>query len=156
MRAVAVSALMLVSCAPGCRTADPILRAPVDHSTAARPFRDSIEPTTSTTAATVSTAPRVVRPRPTRDHRRHVSPQVAARSGDGCGGWRPLISQYPWPVDTACRILLCESNGDANARNRSGATGLLQVMGGSTDPAANVAQAFAMWSHRGFAPWVCR
>lgn len=82
----------------------------------------------------------------------------ASRSADtrtNCGDWLDLISSYDWPVGTACRIMLCESSGDPNARNRSGATGLFQILGGPTDPAENVALAYSMWSDRGWQPWVC-
>lgn len=74
-----------------------------------------------------------------------------------CGGWRHLVARYDWNVDKACRILVCESKGDPNARNRrSTATGLFQILGGPTNPEANVAQAYRMWRARGWQPWVCQ
>ncbi len=81
----------------------------------------------------------------------------AAATSDGCGGWRDLVATF-WPpseVGNACRRLMCESGGRSGARNGR-YIGLMQVGGGSTDPAANLAQAFAMWSKRGWAPWTCR
>lgn len=97
----------------------------------------------------------------------HTAPQRASRGVERthavrapsgpCGGWRHLVERYEWNVDTACRVLVCESKGDPSARNRSGATGLFQILrGGSTDPDRNVAQAVAMWRARGWQPWVCR
>lgn len=83
----------------------------------------------------------------------------ASRSADtrtNCGDWLDLVASYDWPVGTACRIMLCESSGDPNARNRSGATGLFQILSGPTDPAENVALAYSMWSDRGWQPWVCK
>lgn len=78
----------------------------------------------------------------------------SVRRGGDCGGWRQLVAQYPWDVDTACRVLMCESGGRADARNaRSSATGLYQILGGPTDPAANVAQAYRMYAARGWQPW---
>lgn len=70
------------------------------------------------------------------------------------GPWADLINQYPWPTQTAYRILQCESGGNANAYNaRSGATGLFQILNGPWDPRANVELAFRMWQKRGFQPW---
>jgi hypothetical protein len=69
--------------------------------------------------------------------------------------WRPLVAAHPdWPVDTILRAMACESRGDPTAKNpRSTATGLLQVLGGSTDPATNVAQAHSIWRRQGLAAW---
>jgi soluble lytic murein transglycosylase-like protein len=67
--------------------------------------------------------------------------------------WKALVAQYPWDVTVAERIVWCESRGDPNARNRSGATGLFQIMGGPIDPVANVATAYDMYRTRGWQPW---
>jgi hypothetical protein len=76
--------------------------------------------------------------------------------GAAYGPWADLINRYPWPTQTAYRIMMCESGGDANAYNsRSGATGLFQILNGPFDPAANVATAFRMWQQRGWQPWTC-
>jgi len=84
--------------------------------------------------------------------------------------WRTLVSSY-FPadqVDRALRIMACESAGDPNAYNRSGASGLFQLMpiwyrGGTPygpfdpfNPDANVAAAAWLWSVQGWAPWVCQ
>lgn len=82
---------------------------------------------------------------------------VAATTRRYTGGverWRSLVARYPWPVDTALAVMACESGGDPNARNPdSSATGLFQILGGPTDPEANVALAFRMWQSRGWQPW---
>lgn len=101
------------------------------------------------------------------------APQPAVRTGGPCGGWRNLIAAH-FPasqVDNACRVMLCESNGNPSAKNpSSSASGLFQIMwrlwrpdyvrvtGVDTpfDPSANVR--FAAWLHArsGWSPWVCR
>ncbi len=73
----------------------------------------------------------------------------------GCEAWRANVARYSWPVDAALGFMWRESHCDPHARNRSGATGLFQVLGGSTDGDTNIAQAFALWSQRGWEPWVC-
>lgn len=70
--------------------------------------------------------------------------------------WDGLIGQYDWPFTTAFNTMYCESTGQYNAKNGSGATGLFQVLGGPIDPAANVAAAYSMWQERGWQPWVCK
>lgn len=89
-------------------------------------------------AAAAARAARVVRP-------------VPAVSGPV--DWKALVAQYPWDVAVAERIVWCESRGDPNARNRSGATGLFQILGGPIDPVANVATAYDMYRTRGWQPW---
>lgn len=97
------------------------------------------------------------RPAPQRPSRGVERTHAARASSGPCGGWRHLVARYDWNVDTACRILVCESKGDPSARNRrSTATGLFQILGGPTDAERNVAQAYAMWRARGWQPWVCR
>lgn len=122
---------------------------------------DTVPPTTEP-PATTSTVPPVVTttteaPTTTTEPARPAQPVSRGTTRTACGGWYDLVASYDWPVDTACRILLCESNGDADAVNRSsGATGLFQILRGPTDPADNVALAHDMWAHRGWQPWVCR
>jgi soluble lytic murein transglycosylase-like protein len=67
--------------------------------------------------------------------------------------WKSLVARYPWDVVVAERIVWCESRGNINARNRSGATGLFQILGGPIDPVANVATAYDMYRARGWQPW---
>jgi hypothetical protein len=76
--------------------------------------------------------------------------------------WRPLVAEYPWDVETALRVIACESDGDPEAVNPwSGAAGLFQLYGwrwlaerlfGRRDvltPWVNVATAFVLWQDSG-------
>ena len=139
--------------------------------------------TTTSTAAPVPPArasrsqttavPRSATPHPA------PGPAVVAQDTSGClGGWNQrmsaeqrrarahacwdgLIAQYAWNQATAFRIMMCESGGNPYAvgpPTRYGrAKGLMQIMGyGSFDPATNMAQAWNIYSRRGWSPWVCR
>lgn len=86
-----------------------------------------------------------------------AAPRPARTPAGPCAGWRSLVARY-FPasaVEGACKRLMCESGGNANARNRSGATGLFQIMHGPLEPEANVAAAAALYARRGWKPWVC-
>ena len=88
------------------------------------------------------------------ESRRQQRASRSAVQAPAGGNWSHLINQYPWPTQTAYRIMMCESGGDPNAYNaRSGATGLFQILDGPRDPAENVALAFRMWQSRGWQPW---
>lgn len=79
-------------------------------------------------------------------------------------GLDPVYLQESVPV------VQCESRGDPVARNRSGATGLLQLMpvharraaslgynwGQMTEPGPNLAVAESLWREQGWRPWECR
>lgn len=83
--------------------------------------------------------------------------------------WRPALEAYVWPVETALRVIACESLGDPDAVNpSSGAAGLFQVMPSLhrwrvwrlfgewrslLDPWVNIAIAFELWDVGGWAPW---
>jgi soluble lytic murein transglycosylase-like protein len=67
--------------------------------------------------------------------------------------WKAIVARHPWDVGVAERIVWCESRGNPNARNRSGAAGLFQILGGSLDPVANVTRAYEMYRARGWQPW---
>ena len=83
----------------------------------------------------------------------------------GVEQWRTLVAAY-FPADQvekALRVMGCESGGNPNAHNPSGASGLFQLMpiwwAGKFDPynpEANVAAAAALWASSGWAPWVCQ
>lgn len=142
MGRVALAATLLASCAPAHRTA---------LTASAHPFRDAPEPTSTTTTTSTTEPPTTTTTRATTT----TAPQRASRSrSSGCAGWEDLVDAYSWPTDTACRVLLCESRGDPDAANPSGAHGLFQVLGGPFDAAANVSVAFSMWQTRGWQPWV--
>lgn len=77
--------------------------------------------------------------------------------------WRPLVSQYPWDVEVALRVIACESEGSPTVWNRqgSGAHGLFQLLGWEwlafrmfgvwsvADPAVNTAVAHVIWRESG-------
>lgn len=68
--------------------------------------------------------------------------------------WDNLLANQSWNASTAFSVLMCESEGDPYDVNRSSnATGLMQILGGPKDPAANIALAYDMYSHRGWQPW---
>ena len=75
--------------------------------------------------------------------------------------YRGIVAQFDWDVMTAMRVIQCESGGDPNAYNPSGAYGLMQLMDVPLyDPAANIAYGYGMYSGwgdssqaRGWQPW---
>lgn len=73
----------------------------------------------------------------------------------------PSESPYQWSYSKAFEIMYCESRGDYLAHNKSGANGLMQVMGGPYDPAANMSAAYELYlesikeNGNGWRPWVC-
>ncbi len=92
----------------------------------------------------------------------------------GVGQWRALVTKYfrAADVDTALRIMSCESGGNPSAKNpNSSASGLFQHLGkywtgrsaaagffGASifDPEANVATAAWLRDQKGgWAHWVC-
>ena len=85
--------------------------------------------------------------------RAHARGARPAPPASGPVDWKSLVAQYPWDVAVAESIVWCESRGNPNARNRSGATGLFQILGGPIDPVANVATAYDMYRARGWQPW---
>jgi len=89
-------------------------------------------------AARAARAARVARPAP---------------PSSGPVDWKAIIARHSWDVRVAERIVWCESRGNPNARNSSGAAGLFQILGGSLDPVANVARAYEMYRARGWQPW---
>lgn len=159
MRKVAsIAALVLAGCAPTTTTvtaatfhaAHHEVNVPEGTTTVARPTTTrasrgvvrttTSEPNRTTTTANIGTALHV---------ERAITP---------CGVWRTLIAQF-FPaneVARACRIAGCESNWNPDARNRSGARGLFQLMHGPMPVEANVEAAAALWQTRGWRPWTCR
>jgi hypothetical protein len=99
-------------------------------------------------------------------------PRPETPSGTHCGPgkksrpvmvacWTPLVTRYPWPsLNRVWNVMACESEGDQAATGtltRYGrARGLLQILNGPYDPAANVARAWVM-SRGGtdWSPWDC-
>lgn len=56
------------------------------------------------------------------------APKVYRGMGGDVERWRPLVAQYFSDVNTALAVMKCESGGNPNAFNKSGASGLMQVM----------------------------
>jgi hypothetical protein len=77
--------------------------------------------------------------------------------------WRPLLEQYDWDVETALRVIDCESGGVPGVWNHqgSGAHGLFQLLGWEwkayelygvwsvADPVVNVGVAYWIWAASG-------
>ena len=93
-------------------------------------------------------------------------------SGGRCVGWEPLLRYYSpgWDVARMSRIAYRESRCRPEVRNRSGATGLLQLMPAHCrwlddalgepcsvarlqTPEYLIRAAAALWARDGYAPW---
>lgn len=102
------------------------------------------------------------------------APRVVSRGSSGMGSgaveqWRAKVALY-FPadqVDRALRIMACESGGNPNAYNPSGASGLMQVLASWADnfgyvpsqlfdPDINLYIASLLWADGGWGHWVCR
>lgn len=81
-----------------------------------------------------------------------------------CEQWHELAAEVGWPESagsTLSYVMHRESGCDPNAYNRSGATGLLQLLGhncgGSCfDPENNLRTGLALYHGRGWCDWVLR
>lgn len=137
------------------RTVDQIVDLAVanrDRKFEERASRSRPAPTTSTS----TTRPRP-KPKPASTLTRAIQQMPRRTYRPGVEQWRAAVSQYPWNVETALRIMQCESGGNPNAYNsKYGATGLFQILHGPWDPYANIARAYEMYSQRGWQPWVCK
>lgn len=116
---------------------------------------------TATSSTTTTTEPVVV-------------PVTATPATTGCGEWRDLVASY-FPADqinTACRVLMCESHGNPHAVSHTNDHGLWQlnapswrttfpsVVGvsweaGVYDPVLNTEFAAWLYHQSGWSPWVC-
>jgi len=81
-----------------------------------------------------------------------------------CGEWFWTAIDVGWPDDqwpTISRVMWCESKCTPSARNRSGASGLMQVMPmwwhgrDPFDPATNLTMALEVWHAQGWHAWSC-
>lgn len=81
-------------------------------------------------------------------------------------GIRELICSFPWPCDTAFRIVECETGGtfDTYAIGRYGERGLMQIHpihfgrfepDRLFEPGYNVWAAYQLWLESGWSPWEC-
>lgn len=92
-------------------------------------------------------------------------PPPSAPAGSPCPEWFGLFLETGWPEDqwpTAARVMRCESGCSPAAYNRSGASGLMQVMPSwfapgddPFDPTTNLAVALAVWHRQGWRAWSC-
>lgn len=65
-----------------------------------------------------------------------------------------IICAYDWPCEEAVAVAWCESRLIETAYNPAGPyVGWFQVENGSFDAVENTAQAYAMWTTRGWQPW---
>jgi Transglycosylase SLT domain len=81
-----------------------------------------------------------------------------------CPDWYWLAVDAGWPEDempTVMRVMRCESNCQPKAYNRSGATGLMQVLKSWApnddlfDPATNLTVAKHVHDRQGWHAWSC-
>jgi hypothetical protein len=82
-----------------------------------------------------------------------------------CAQWEQTALDVGWPVEqwpTIDRVMWCESHCEPGAHNRSGASGLMQVMPGwwagrdPFDPATNLTMALEVHAAQGWRAWSCR
>lgn len=94
-----------------------------------------------------------------------VTPTTTTPSSARCPQWWTLAREVGWPADELPRmdrVMWCESTCQPNAHNRSGASGLMQIMPmwwdgrDPYDPAVNLAMALDIHAAQGWAAWSCR
>lgn len=80
------------------------------------------------------------------------SPTATPAPGYSCatrgGEWGPFLDDYDWPWSEACAVLVCESEGLADAVSGAGAVGLFQLHPYDArmfDPVTNVNAAYWKW-----------
>lgn len=91
-------------------------------------------------------------------------PTVYVHEGASCGEWWQLAVDVGWPegeLPTVDRVMWCESKCQPAAYNRSGASGLMQVMPfwhkgrDPFDPTTNLSMALEVWRLQGWRAWSC-
>ncbi len=95
-------------------------------------------------------------------------PGSSASAGGRCVGWEGLLAEHSpgWSIERMSRIMWRESRCQPGAHNKSGASGLLQVMRshcgwlvGAVGPCDlfdaeyNVRAAAALWLRQGYRAW---
>jgi len=97
----------------------------------------------------------------------YLAQRAELTAGRSCAQWFDLAVEQGWPLEqwpTMARVMWGESRCDPDAYNRSGATGLMQVMpmwaddcGGAPadlyDPAFNLACALHVHEAQGWTAW---
>lgn len=90
-------------------------------------------------------------------------PSTPALEGP-CSEWGAAAIEAGWPIEQWPRlseIMWCESRCDPHAYNRSGASGLLQIMPfwhngrDPFDPAVNLAIGLEVYNAQGWRAWSC-
>lgn len=95
------------------------------------------------------------------------APVALSVSSGNCESYRGIVAQYDWNVDTALAVMNAESGCNSGADNPHdghptcyGSRGLFGIGCDSTgnyagmfDASANIAQAHALYSSRGWQPW---
>lgn len=174
-------ALILAACGQQTPTATVAVFAPAAHERAiSESFDYSVAEQRDATrveerASRSRTSERTVHrtePTPKPNNRRSTASPRETQLGTHCGPgkktrpvmvacWTPIVTRYPWPnLNRVWNVMACESEGDQAATGiptRYGrARGLLQILNGPYDPAANVARAWEM-SRGGtdWSPWDC-
>lgn len=93
-----------------------------------------------------------------------VGPATGPTVDGRCAQWADLAFSIGWPRDewpTLDRVMWCESRCDPVAHNRSGATGLLQIMPmhwhgrDPFDPATNLTIGLEVRQSQGWRAWSC-
>lgn len=93
-----------------------------------------------------------------------VTPTTTIPASASCPQWWAVAQEVGWPADqlpTVDRIMWCESRCEPTAHNRSGASGLMQLMPGwwagrdPYDPAVNLAMALEVLDAQGWRAWSC-
>ena len=89
----------------------------------------------------------------------------AGHSVDGrCAGWADLAFAIGWPLEqwrTIDRVMFCESRCNPDAHNKSGASGLMQIMPmwwhgrDPYDPETNLTMALEVWHQQSWHAWSC-
>jgi len=81
-----------------------------------------------------------------------------------CAQWETTALDSGWPIDewpTVDRVMWCESRCSPTARNRSGASGLMQIMPmwwrgrNPYEPATNLTMALEVRRAQGWRAWSC-
>ena len=115
-----------------------------------------------------ATAERLDPPPPAPDPTVLTASGSSASAGGRCTGWEGLLSTYSpgWSVERMSRIMFRESRCQPDAYNRSGASGLLQILkshcrwlAGDVGPCDlfdaeyNIRAAAALWRVQGYRAW---
>lgn len=116
-------------------------------------------------------APSTPPPAPSAPAPAPTQPAATRAPVGACGGWQPLVAaHFGAETGRACRVLMCESQGNPNAHNpTSSASGLFQFLDSTWrrvtglpgearaySPSRQVAAAKALRDRAGWGQWVCR